>query len=80
MLDGKQFFGNGADMLFVLAVYLVAPFTGAPIEILPIGKLASSQEVSLYEAERPFYAAFAIRIADLMSMKLSGPVPRKTTT
>ena len=57
-------------MLFVFAVYFVAPFAGAPIEILPIGELTSGQEVFFYKAERPFYSSRTICIADLMSPKL----------
>src|SRR5262249_51172361 len=51
-------------MFFVSRVDLVTPFPRPLVQILPTGEGSPGQKVPLDEAEGPFYAPRAVRIAD----------------
>src|ERR1700733_14425032 len=95
-LDGEQFPPHRANMFLVSRVDLIAPFPRSAVQILPRGEGAPRQEVSLDEAEGPFYPSdrLASPIACATNSKpnrspkaaisgtgtISRPLPRSTTT
>ena len=61
-------------MFFVGAVDLIAPHASALIEIRPIGKLSSGQEVPFNERKGSFHPAGTIGVPYLMGTELEAEV------
>ena len=57
-VDSKELFGCGMDMFSEHRVFLIAPGTSSGVELVPVGKGSSREEVVLDEVERPLHSGW----------------------
>ncbi len=50
--------------------YILAPFPGLFVKIMPIGKGPAGKKIPLYKREIPFHFSLSIRIFDVMRDKI----------